>query len=317
MTATLRFDDVVAGLRAQGVACEVRGKPRQSLRPASLYAPIPGGFYFCSATMLPKDIVDSVALVGRDFNGADAGGNCVIVVDGDPQLIYYRLLQQRFATPSTGRIAKTAIVHDRARVGRTVQIDDYAVIGACELGDDVVIGSHVVIHDGTRIGAGTVVDSHSIIGARGIAWAWTEDQSEKILQPQLGGVEIGAGCILGANTIIVRGSLSDTTTIGDGSYLAPGCRLGHGTILGRHVHFANGVLTGGNARVGDYSFLGSGAVLRSKARIHENSVVGAGAVVVKDTTGPGLTLVGVPAVEHPTKSRLIGMPRPKSTRKAR
>jgi UDP-3-O-[3-hydroxymyristoyl] glucosamine N-acyltransferase len=69
---------------------------------------------------------------------------------------------------------------------------------------------------------------------------------------------------------------------------------------------------GGNARVGDYSFVGSGAVFRPRVRVHEATIVAAGAVVVKDTSGPGLTLVGVPAVEQPTKATPSGMPRPRA-----
>lgn len=134
---------------------------------------------------------------------------------------------------------------------------------------------------------------------------------KKILQPQLGGVDIYENCFIGAGTIIVRGSLNENTRIGRNSLLAPGGRIGHGTQIGDFVHFANNVVTGGNTIIGDYSFVGSAAVFRPKIVIHPKTIVGAGSVVVKNTTKEGKTLLGIPAKEINTKVNPSGMPKPK------
>lgn len=275
---------------------------------ASLFAPVNGGFYFFTGKEFHFPVENSLILCGQK----PGSGNSEIQVENiDIQLLYYRLLAHFFPQTSTGQIHQWVEIHPEAQIGKNVQIDAFCVIGKCEIGDDVVVGSHTKIYDGTIIGNRTVIESGSVIGTRGIAWAWNEDQSEKVLQPQLGGVKIGKGCVLSAQTVIVRGSLNENTIIGDYSFLAAGCRLGHGTVVGDYVHIANAVITGGNTKIGDYCFIGSGAVFRPKVKLDENTVVGAGSVVVKNTSRPGMTLMGVPAQETETKDELSGMPKPK------
>lgn len=275
---------------------------------ASLFAPVNGGFYFFTGREFHFPVEKSLVLCSQHLN---SGNSEIIVKDVDIQLVYYRLLAHFFPETSTGEIHQWVEIHPEAKIGQNVQIDAFCVIGKCEIGDDVVIGSHTKIYDGTIIGRRTIIESGSVIGTRGIAWTWNEDQSEKVLQPQLGGVKIGKGCVLSAQTVIVRGSINENTVIGDYSYLAPGCRLGHGTIIGDYVHMANSIITGGNTQIGNYSFIGSGAVFRPKVKLDENTIVGAGSVVVKNTSKSGMTLMGVPAKETETKDELSGMPKPK------
>ncbi|MCB9695772.1 MAG: hypothetical protein H6738_03175 [Alphaproteobacteria bacterium] len=290
------------------------GEPSPELTVASLFAPVPNGLYFFVGRRLPHTLSRSVALVGPDYETDGAGDNCLIVLDGDPQLTFYRLLDALFGRRSTGVIAATAVIHPEAELGRNVQVDDFCVIGRCVIGDDVVIGSHCRVHDGVTVRARSVVDSHSVLGACGVAWIWDEDQTTRVVQPQLGGVTVGEGCFIGAQTVLVRGSLNEATTIGDRTMMAPGCRIGHGTRIGASAHLANNIVTGGNSVIGDFSFVGSAAVLRPKVKLHDHTIVGAGAVIVKDTSGPGLTLTGVPAIERPTKEAPSGMPRPPHSR---
>jgi UDP-3-O-[3-hydroxymyristoyl] glucosamine N-acyltransferase len=182
--------------------------------------------------------------------------------------------------------------------------------GDCAIGDNTIIGSHTVVRENTTIGDEVIIGEHSSIGASGMAWTWGEDSEEKIIQPQLGGVIIEDKCRLGAHSVLVRGSLTEKTFIGKGTLIAPGVRAGHGTQIGAHSHLANNVTTGGNTEIGKYCFVGSSAVFRPKVRVADYTIVGAGAVVVKDTTQQGLTLMGVPAKEYPTKDNPSGMPKP-------
>ena len=115
---------------------------------------------------------------------------------------------------------------------------------------------------------GVRVESGSVIGACGVAWTWNEEETEKVIQPQIGGVHVGAHSFLGAHTVVVRGSINEKTSIGHHSLLAPGSRIGHGTQIGNFVHFENNVITGGNTRIADYCFIGSSAVFRPKVKLH-------------------------------------------------
>lgn len=281
---------------------------------ASLFNPIDSGFYFFSgASDLPSTITNSLVMVKADYAGsADRGNDFVYLNSTDPQQAYYKVLGELFGRKSSGEKAASAIIHPEAKLGSNVQVDDFCIIEKdCVIGDNVIIGSHSKIHAGTTIGENSIIETMSVIGTQGVAWTWNDDQSLKIVQPQLGGVYIGTNCFLGANAILVRGSLNENTSIGDNTLIAPGCRIGHGTQIGASVHFANNVVTGGNSKIGDFSFIGSAAVFRPKVQIHEKTVVGAGSVVVKNTTAGGMTLMGVPAKEMQTKENPSGMPAPK------
>lgn len=275
---------------------------------ASIFSPIDNGFYFLSSNDFSIQSKNSLILTNQNLQTE----NSFIKVDNsDPQLLFYKILNQFFKQNSTGIISSSSIINSKAQIGKNVQIDSFCEIGECEIGDNVIIGSHTKIYDNVIIEENTVIESASVIGCSGIAWAWDQETEEKVRQPQLGGVFIGRNCMLATNTIVVRGSLNENTEIGENTYLAPGCRLGHGTIIGKFVHFANAIVTGGNTVIGNYSFVGSGVIFRPKIKIDESTVIGAGSVVVKNTTKAGLTLMGVPAKEFETKSNLSGVPKPK------
>ena len=284
---------------------------------ASIFEPMDQGFYFYSGQNIPEEIGNSLILIEKEkLPHKQNTKNSLLVVEQDPQLIFYGLLSDVFARVSTGIVSPTAVIHPEAIVGKNVQIDHFCVIGNCKIEDNCIIGSHTVINDDSEIGRGSTVETHSAIGTQGVAWVWNEAQSEKIIPPQLGGVKIGEACFLGANTIVVRGSLNESTEIGQQTLIAPGARIGHGTKIGAFVHFANNVITGGNTCIGDHCFVGSGAVFRPKVVMHDFTIVGAGAVVIRDTTKPGLTLTGLPATETVSKVHPSGMPKQKTNPEA-
>ncbi len=277
---------------------------------ASLFSPVENGLYFFVGEKLPSEIKHSLILVNQIPEQADVS-NIFIQLNEDVQLVYYKFLNHVFPQVSNGIIASTAIIHPDAKIGKNVEIGHFSIIEDCVIGDNVKIGSHCKIHSGSKIGKNTVIEDFSDIGTRGIAWIWDEQTIEKVVQPQLGGVSIGENCILASNSIIVRGSLNEDTKVGNHTFFAPGCRIGHGTQVGAFVHFANNVITGGNVKIGDNSFVGSSAVFRAKVKIDKNTIVGAGAVVIKNTSSPNLTLMGIPAKEYSSKEHPSAMPKPK------
>lgn len=286
----------------------------RSFKVASLFKPIPNGFYFFNgSTDFPATVSSSLIVVSSEFNGKVNRDNELIFIEEiEPQLAYYKILNTFFSRQSTGQIASSAVIHPKSEIGKNVQIDDFCIIEEnCVIGDNVIIGSHTKIHKGSVICENSILEAMCVIGAQGVAWTWNENQTRKIIQPQVGGVYIGSNCFLGANSILVKGSLNEKTSVGNNSLLAPGCRLGHGTQIGRNVHLANSVVTGGNTSIGDFSFVGSAAVFRPRVLVNEKTVVAAGAVVVKNTSTSGMTLIGVPAKEIKTKQTLSGMPAPK------
>ncbi len=279
---------------------------------ASIFEIISNGFYYFVGEELPKTVKDSLILTNKDVKN-NMNNNYILKIDAEPQMVYYKLMNSMFAEKSNGVIKESVIIHPEAKIGKNVQIDDYCIIKKCIIEDNVIIKSHCVIEDNTVIKKNTIIENFSNIGARGMAWVWDGDkEDEKIILPQLGGVIIEENCILGANSIIVRGSLNENTIIGKGTIMAPGCKIGHGTKIGKLVHFANNIATGGNTIIGDYSFIGSGAITRPKVKLHNHTIVGAGAVVVKNTTQQHQTLAGVPAKIIKSKNNPSGIPKLKN-----
>jgi UDP-3-O-[3-hydroxymyristoyl] glucosamine N-acyltransferase len=280
---------------------------------ASLFSPISFGFYFYTG----KDnfnLNTKNSLIILNIEPADSQNNnqFIILKEKDPQQVFYLILNFLYKKVSSGVVASTSIISSNSYIGKNVQVDDFCIIEEnVRIEDGVIIGSHSKIHANTIIKKGSILESACVIGTQGVAWIWNNDQTEKIIQPQLGGVLIDENCFIGAGTVIVRGSLNENTQIGKNTLMAPGGRIGHGTKIGNFVHFANSVVTGGNTIVGDYSFVGSASVFRPKVSIHAKTIVGAGSVVVKNTTGEGFTLKGVPAKQSETNLNPSGMPKPK------
>jgi UDP-3-O-[3-hydroxymyristoyl] glucosamine N-acyltransferase len=219
-------------------------------------------------------------------------GNLVITVS-QPQLVHYKLAKE-FEKQYEPGIHPSSIVHPGAKIAASAHVGPYCVIGECVIGENVVLLGTITINHQTEIGNNTLIESHTVVGARGMAWIWDE-QGQRVMQPQNGGVKIGSDCIIGTNITIVRGSLSENTLIGKGTVMAHGSKVGHGCVVGEKVHFANNVSLAGNAVIGNRVFLGSGCVVSSNVTIGEGCIVGAGAVVHKSIHETYCTVAGVPA----------------------
>lgn len=265
---------------------------KAAYRFASSRKVIPRGIYYLTIDSLSVLNAISESLILTDQPVDDPGSNVLVLLD-QPQLAHYRLAADRPEQVSPG-IHPTAVVHPEARVAESAHVGPYCILGKCTIGEGVNLLGSLSIMDDCVLGARTVVEPYSTIGARGMAWIWDE-QGNRILQPQIGGVEIGEDCVLGSSITIVRGSLSENTEVGTGTVMAHGTRIGHGARIGRLVHFANNVSVAGNADIGNRAFLGSGSVISSNVSIGAGCIVAAGAVVHRSIHETYCTVAGVPA----------------------
>ncbi|XCP84015.1 acetyltransferase [Roseburia hominis] len=90
-------------------------------------------------------------------------------------------------------------------------------------------------------------------------------------------VEIGAGCIICAGTIITV-----DIKIGNHVIINLDCTLGHDDIIHDFVTIYPSVNVSGNVEIGECSEIGTGMQVIQGKKIGTGSIVGAGAVVVKD-----------------------------------
>lgn len=268
------------------------------------------GLYYLPSDYITeaKDIYDSLILTDKINNEKDSN---VYVIVSNPQAVHYKLASSVRKDVSSG-IHKTAIIDKEAVLHPTCYIGPFCIIGKSEIGENVQLLHHITVEDNVTIKKNTIIEGNSTIGARGMAWIWDEN-GNRVMQPQLGGVIIDEDCILGTDITIVRGSLNENTLIGKGTIIAHGSKIGHGTVVKEKVHFANNVSIAGNACIEARVFLGSACVISSNVVISEGCIVGAGAVVNKSFNEKNCTLVGVPAKILRTENfeyKPKGAPRP-------
>lgn len=235
--------------------------------------------------------------------------NVFLIVE-NPQIVFYQLCQMTMPPKKKG-VHPTAVIDVEAIIGENCYIGPYAVIGKCTIEQDCYIDTHVIIGDNVIIKNNTKIEPNSYIGANGVAWIWDEN-GERVIQPQFGGVLIEENCFIGSDVSIVKGSVNENTTIKKGTLIAHGSKIGHGSILEENCHLANNVTLAGNSRVGARSFLGAASVLSSHVHIAEDCIVGAGAVVAKSFFEPFAVLAGVPAktIKYLSKKeKLNGVPK--------
>jgi UDP-3-O-[3-hydroxymyristoyl] glucosamine N-acyltransferase len=218
-----------------------------------------------------------------ELTEADYQGKTLIQVS-NPRLTYSRILQKFFTTNPEYGIHPTAIINQKARMGRDVYVGPYSYIADCEIGNGTIIDGYVYIHDGVRIGQNVIIHTGVVIGAETTGFERNEiGEWEKF--PQISGVVIEDNVEIGANSVVCRGSLSDTF-IGKGTKLDNLVRIGHGVRIGKHCIIITGAVICGSTKIGDYTWIGPLACIRENICIGNKVLIGMGSVVQKDIARP-------------------------------
>lgn len=308
------YQDIERELKKLEVTFSTHGKVSHEIYVfKSLKKIEPQGIYFISEKVenLPK-IHNSIVITPPKSN-ADHLIDCITLHVDNPQLVFYQLMNALIKDSEKKPIGihPTAIISNDCTIDPSAYIGPYCILENCSIGARTHLHSHVCVMRGSTIEDDVCIEPHSTIGATGVAWIWDQSTHTRIMQPQTGFTRIKQGSFIGTDVTIVRGSVNETTTIGEGCVIAHGSKIGHGCQIGPECHFANNISLAGNVTLGKQCFLGSGAVIRPQVKLAEKTVVGAGAVVIKSTYEAGLTLTGVPAnSKKSTGNRLAGVPTP-------
>jgi len=157
-------------------------------------------------------------------------------------------------------------------------IGDNVSIGAgCYIGENVRIGSGTVIGDNTRISYGSNI---------GADCSFTYRDEDRMMNFCGSGIaRIGNGVYIGSNTVIQRGTFSDTV-IGDGCMIADMVNIGHDVKIGRGCRIVSQSGIAGNAVLEDnvqllgqsavcgFVKVGRGAVIKGKSAAVHNVPAG-------------------------------------------
>jgi acetyltransferase-like isoleucine patch superfamily enzyme len=201
------------------------------------------------------------------------------------------------------------------------------------IGADVTFGAYVVVHDGARIGDGVVVQDHAIIGKQP-SLAPTSSAAGR----EVGAAVIEDGARVCAAAIVFAGAqVGAGSIVGDQAYVRERSTIGPGTVIGRGTAVDNDVAIGARVRIQTMVYvtafsvieddvfvgpcatttndntmarrlphepmlgatlrracrIGGGAVLVPGVEVGEEAFVAAGAVVTNDVP-PRALVMGVP-----------------------
>ncbi|MBL8240873.1 MAG: UDP-3-O-(3-hydroxymyristoyl)glucosamine N-acyltransferase [Bryobacterales bacterium] len=212
----------------------------------------------------------------------------------------------------TPGIHPTAVVHpsasiaDEVHIGPHAAIGEHAVIGqgsvigaGCCIGDGASIGPNCLLHprvtiyDGVRVGARAILHSGAVLGADGFGFVRVNGAYQKF--PQVGTVELGDDCEIGANSTIDRAALG-VTRLGNGVKLDNMVHIGHNCRIDDHVVIAAQTGMSGGCVIEAGAVIGGQVGMGDKVRVESGAVLGSGSgVLTSKIVRGGDTYWGTPA----------------------
>lgn len=234
--------------------------------------------------------------------------NALLLETTNPYYAYsevMKLFYKDLVSSSHDSISKKAKIGSGCHFGHNVIIEDNVEIGDnCTIDSGAIIKVGVVIGDNSHIGANCYI-SHSIIGKRAVIFpgtcigregfgiATTEGKHKKIFH--IGRVVIGDDVEIGANSVVERGSISDTM-------ISDMCKISHLALIGHNVSLGYGcVVVGqsgiaGSTSLGKYCSLGGQAGISGHLKVADGVQVAAKSGVIRSITENGKAVGGYPAI---------------------
>lgn len=252
----------------------------------------------------------AAAVIMRAEDAQSYTGNCLI--SSEPYLSFARiagLCEVAVEVPAERHLS--ASIGEHCRIGHAVAIEANAVIGdACVIADHCRIGAGAVLESGvvlgahcnigarvwigrrSRLGARVRVHPGAVLGSDGFGLAWAGQQWEKV--PQLGGLEIGDDCEIGANTTIDRGSIEDTVLECD-VRLDNQIQIAHNVHIGCHTAIAACTGIAGSTRIGRRCLIGGGCGIGGHLSIADDVELTGMSMVTRSLAAAGAYGSAVPA----------------------
>lgn len=239
-----------------------------------------------------------------------APAGMALLVSPKPYLSYARAAQLFYPAPRIAPgIHPSAVVDPTARLGDGVAVAAHAVIEAeAEIGPGSSIGAGTVVGRGVKLGRDCrigpqVTLSHCLIGDRVLlhpgvrigqdGFGFAPDPSGHVKVPQLGRVQIGNDCEIGANSTIDRGAGPDTV-VGAGCWIDNLVQIGHNVTMGRGCIVIAQAGVAGSTQLGDFVVLAAQSGVAGHLKIGTGARVGAKSGVMTDIPA-GESHFGIPA----------------------
>lgn len=219
-----------------------------------------------------------------------------LLAQNDPQLKLccnsdFAHNQEKFVIGPNSVIGKSTIIGPFSTIGRNVCIGDNCVIESnVFIGDNTVIGENCVIHSGAKIGVASY-------------FHYKEDGKNKVFEG-IGKTIINSDCQIGFNSVIQRGTLSNT-------------------VIGKNVLIGNLVLIAHDVKIGDSCMLicqsgisgrviiGKRVSIWGKTGVKDNVSIGDDSCIlamsaVTKNVGKGKVISGLFSREHKKELKIQG-----------
>ncbi|MDR1276340.1 MAG: acyl-ACP--UDP-N-acetylglucosamine O-acyltransferase [Candidatus Accumulibacter sp.] len=173
-------------------------------------------------------------------------------------------------------IHSTAIVHPGAKLGKSVSVGAYSIVGEhVEIGDNTWIGPHVVVSGRTKIGADNRFYQFSSIG---------EVPQDKKYGGEPTRLEIGDRNTIREFCTLNLGTVQDAevTRIGDDNWIMAYVHIAHDCQVGNQTIFANNAQLAGHVHVDDWAILGGYTGVHQFCRVGAHTMTAVGTVVLQD-----------------------------------
>ena len=181
-------------------------------------------------------------------------------------------------------IHTTAIIDDKAKIHKNVEVGPYTVIGPnVEINEGTKIQSHASIFGHTNIGKNNKIFPFASIGNEPQDLKYNGENTNLI---------IGDGNTIREYTTINTGTIGggNITKIGDNSLLMIGVHIAHDCIIGNNVVIANSAAIAGHAVVGDDVIIGGNCGVQQFTRIGKLAMIGGMTGVSRDVIPFGVSL---------------------------
>jgi UDP-3-O-[3-hydroxymyristoyl] glucosamine N-acyltransferase len=256
-----------------------------------LFHPFPGLLVYCLGRKFVQAVNHNENVVGVITLPKLAGlfrPDIRVATAADPQLLYYQVHNHladhtNFYHNEIGRrIAATARIHPSC-----VMPERNVIIG-----EDVQIGPHVTIYEGTVIGDGAVIQPGAVIGLDSLQVV--KRPGRLVYVRHAGGVIIGRGAWIGANSCVERGVFRHSTVVGEEAAVGELACIGHGASLGRRSLVLPCSTVCGSTVVGEEALISPAATVSNCLDVGAGASVGLGALV-KSSVAEADTIVGQPS----------------------
>ncbi|UCH81708.1 MAG: UDP-3-O-(3-hydroxymyristoyl)glucosamine N-acyltransferase [Nitrospiraceae bacterium] len=244
----------------------------------------------------------------------DSNDRINIVVAGNPQYAFARVLETLYANPRP-----PSGISERAEIGYNVNFgNDISVYPLAYIGDNVRLGDRVTIFPGAYIAKGVsinndsvihanvsileqvfigrnvIIHSGTVIGSDGFGYILEKGEHYKI--PQIGGVIIEDNVEIGSNVSIDRGATGNTV-IGRGTKIDNQVQIAHNVSIGKNCIIVSQVGISGSVEVGDRVILAGKVGVKDHVTIGSGAVIAAGSGIAGDIP-EGRVYAGRPAIPH-------------------